>query len=137
MGKLGRIAAVASVSVLLLGGAAMVAPGASGSHHHHHHDVSRSGTCSVAGRWRLELDDMMMMDRIGVHFEIWSATGGQVWKVRLADNGTVFSHGPRMMGRYGHFMIYTWARDQSGTDRIVARGVNRATGEVCRGVASI
>jgi GTP-dependent phosphoenolpyruvate carboxykinase len=80
---------------------------------------------------------MMMMDDIWVYFEVDSHTAGQVWNVTLTDNGSVFWRGTRTTNRSGDFGVHDWTHDRSGADQIVAKGVNRATGEVCRGAGSV
>lgn len=136
MRKIWRTTIVASAAALLLGTVALSAP-AYGAHHHAHHDAAVSGQCSMSGRWRMELDHMGMMDRIGVHYEIWNHTAGQMWRVNLRHDGMPFMHGTYMMGHHGHLMVHTWTHDRVGRDRIVGKAVNQATGEVCRGVLSI
>lgn len=134
MRKLWRTAVVASVAALLLGSVAMSGPGAYGDDHVHH-DVNRSGSCSMNGRWHLELDNAT--NRIEVHFEAESHAAGQVWKVTMRHNGVLFVDGTRRSDHDGHFEVHKWVHDRAGLDRIFGKGVNRTTGEVCKGLASI
>lgn len=99
-------------------------------------DVEKSGTCSVASTWKLSAGPRDGMIR--VEFEVDQNVVGQTWRVRLADNGSVFFRGKRTtQAPSGSFSVSRRASDQAGTDRIVARAVNLTTGEVCRGVVRV
>ncbi len=99
-------------------------------------DVIRTGSCSASSDWKLKLspDD----GKIEVEFEVDSNVNGQTWNVRLQRNGDTFFTGSRMTHAPGGFFeVRKLATNGFGTDSFVARAVNSATGEVCRGKASI
>ena len=96
-------------------------------------DVQKSGSCSAASTWQLSAGPRDGLIR--VEFEVDQNVVGQTWRVRLADNGSLFFKGRRTtQDPSGSFTVNRRTTDQAGTDRIVARAVNLTTGEVCRGV---
>jgi len=99
-------------------------------------DVIRTGSCTGASDWKLKLsrDD----GRIETEFEVDQNRNGQAWKVKLIHNGTVVWKGWRTTkAPSGSFEVRKLLPNFSGTDNIVARAKNPATGEVCRGTARI
>jgi hypothetical protein len=100
-------------------------------------DVQRSGSCSASSTWKLKLkaEDG---GQIEVDYEVDQNKVGDVWNVRMTDNGNVFFKGHRtMQAPSGSFEVRKLTNNLAGTDRIVARATNPATSEVCRGVASL
>jgi hypothetical protein len=99
-------------------------------------DVIKTGSCSGASDWKLKLSP----DNSGieVEFEVDSNVNGQTWQVRILKNGAGIFSGSRVTRPpSGSFEIRKVTSDTAGTDRIRARAVNQATGEVCVGTASI
>jgi osmotically-inducible protein OsmY len=99
-------------------------------------DVVKTGSCSASSTWKLKLseDD----GRIEVEYEVDQNKVGDVWNVRLSDNGNLFFKGQRTtQAPSGSFEVRKLTGNQAGTDRIVAKATNTSTSEVCRGVASI
>jgi hypothetical protein len=115
-----------------LGVALLSAPAASAGGQ----EVIRRGTCSAASTWKLKLklDD----GRIEVEFEVDQNRVGRRWNVALRRNGVVAFSGTRTtLAPSGSFEVRRLLGNGAGVDRVVARARARATGEVCRGVASI
>jgi hypothetical protein len=99
-------------------------------------DVERHGACSGSSRWELDLE--REHGRIEVDYEVDQNVSGDTWRIRLRHNGNVFFRGTReTRGDDGSFEVERHVNDTTGTDRFVARSVNRSTGEVCRGSAAI
>jgi hypothetical protein len=72
--------------------------------------------------------------RIEVEFEVDSNKVGQTWNVVLRDNGTTFWSGTRKtLAPSGSFSVSKLTNNRAGTDNLVGRATNPATGEVCRG----
>ena len=121
------IAALAAAALLV---ASLPAAAAGGK------EVIRSGSCSGASDWKLKLklDD----GRIETEFEVDQNVNGQKWRVRLKHDGVRFfrrvrtTHAPS-----GSFTVQRRPANNAGLDRIAARAVNLASGEVCKGAATI
>ena len=97
-------------------------------------DVRTSGTCSAHSTWKLKAksDDN---GGIEVEFEVDSNKVGQTWKVALKDNGTTFWSGTRTtVAPSGSFTVAKRTANRAGTDHLVGRATNAATGEICRAV---
>jgi hypothetical protein len=100
-------------------------------------DVTKSGSCSGSSTWKLKLkaEDN---GQIEADYEVDQNKVGDVWNVRMTDNGNVFFKGHRTtQAPSGSFEVRKLTDNLSGTDRIVAKATNPATSEVCRGVASL
>jgi hypothetical protein len=98
--------------------------------------VTKSGACSGSSHWKLKLKTDN--SRIEVQFEVDSNVNGQVWHVRMLENGSPIFNGNRTTkAPSGSFEVRKLATDTAGTDTFRARAVNGATGESCVGVASI
>lgn len=96
-------------------------------------DVRVSGTCSGNSTWKLKAKPEDG-GRIGVEFEVDSNKNGQTWKVTLKDDGTAFWSGTRTtLAPSGSFSVEKLTKNLAGTDNLVGRATNPATGEVCRG----
>lgn len=99
-------------------------------------DVIRRGACSGASTWKLKLSPQD--GQIQVEYEVDSNKVGQTWAVRLFQNGNRIFAGRRVtQAPSGSFTVRVLANDTVGTDAFRGRATNLATGEVCRGTASI
>jgi hypothetical protein len=99
-------------------------------------DVVQRGSCSAGADWKLKLspDD----GRIEVEFEVDSNVNGQTWNVKVRQSGDQIFHGRRVTGApSGSFEVRVLGSDGAGSDAFTARATNRATGETCRGSATI
>jgi hypothetical protein len=102
----------------------------------HNKGVTRSGPCSAASNWKLKLSNEN--GKVEAEFEVDQNVVGDTWKVRMADNGTVFFKGQRTTAApSGSFEVRKLTANQAGTDRVVAKAMNLSTGETCTGRASI
>ena len=98
-------------------------------------DVIREGNCSGASDWKLKLSPEN--GRIEVEFEVDQNVNGVTWNVRLKRNGNTFFEGQRTtQPPSGSFEVRRVTNNGAGDDFFVARAVNPATGEVCRGTAT-
>ena len=98
-------------------------------------DIVRTGNCSGATDWKLKLSPEN--GRIEVEFEVDSNHNGQTWNVTLKNDGNAFFTGTRMTkAPSGSFEVRKLSNNGAGSDMIVGRAVNQATGEVCRGSAT-
>ena len=99
-------------------------------------DVVRTGSCSGAADWKLKAG--ADNGRIEVEFEVDSNRNGQVWRVKLRDNGVL-----RLRARYttmapsGSFTARRTIANMAGSDHIVARARNLASGQVCVGSVTL
>ena len=100
-------------------------------------DVAARGSCSDGARSRLELKDQGR--RFWVNFEIHMGPFGRDdWRIRIRHNRDLFFDGTRTAtGDSGDVKVHRRVRDRNGIDRIVARGVDTSTGEVCRAAVEI
>ena len=92
----------------------------------------REGSCTGGTDWKLKAksDD----GRIELEGEIDSNRAGQSWTWRIRHNGTLSAGGTSVTrGPSGSFEVERRMADLAGTDLFVLRGVNRASGERCRG----
>ena len=99
-------------------------------------EVIRTGSCTGASDWKLKAkpDD----GRLEVEFEVDQNVNGKTWNVKLKKNGNVFWQGQRTtQAPSGSFSVTRFTGNRAGTDTIVGRAVNPATGEVCRGSLNI
>ena len=81
--------------------------------------VSSSGACTNGGHFELKAkhDD----GRIEMEYQVDSNRAGQVWAVRITDNGTVVvSRHATTAGPSGSFTIRKVIADQTGPDKIHA-----------------
>ena len=98
--------------------------------------VIKQGNCSRSSDWKLKLkfDD----GRIETEFEVDQNRVGRRWRVVLRRDGNVVFHGIRVTRPpSGSFEVRRLLRNTAGRDRVVATARALATGEVCRGVATI
>jgi hypothetical protein len=117
-------------AVMVLALSAIAIPGAQARNV----EVFRSGPCTGASHWSLELD---RETRIEADWEVHSVRAGQTWRVVMRHNGSVVWSGTRTTEHDGDFEVERSVTDASGADAIRVRAVNNRTGEVCRGGASI
>ncbi len=96
--------------------------------------VIREGSCSGSADWKLKAkhDD----GRIEVEWEVDSNRVGQVWSVRMRDNGTLFFSGQRTtQAPSGSCEVHRVTANRAGTDTITVRSVHGA--QVCRGSVTL
>jgi hypothetical protein len=99
-------------------------------------DVIRTGTCSGASNWKLKLSPDN--GKIQVEYEVDSNKVGQVWRVRIFENGMRIFAGKRTtQAPSGSFTVRLLAADNAGADAFKGRATNVSSGEVCVGKASI
>jgi hypothetical protein len=99
-------------------------------------EVIKQGSCSVSSDWKLKAkpDD----GRLEIEFEVDQNVVGDVWKVKITDNGQKVFKGKRTtQPPSGSFEVETRPADQAGTDKIVAKAKNLSTGETCMGSLSL
>lgn len=116
------VALVAAIGVSTLAAPAAFAKGGG---------VTSRGTCAT-GTWKLKAAHDS--GRIQVEFEVDTNRVGQVWAVRLSDNGVlVFSGNQTTTAPSGSFTVRRLITDRAGTDAIKAtatRGTTTCTGRV-------
>ena len=98
--------------------------------------VERQGACSAGAVWKLKAkhDD----GRIEAEFEVDSNRVGQMWNVRLFDNGVHVFRGPRRtVAPSGSFSVERRIANRAGTDTIRAVALNARTGQRCAGTVSL
>jgi hypothetical protein len=96
-------------------------------------EIQRTGSCSGSADWKLDVkrDD----GALEVEWEVDSNKVGQVWRVRIYDNGDRVAATRRTtLAPSGSFEVERRIANRAGDDRIVARARHLATGQVCRGV---
>ena len=99
-------------------------------------DVIAEGLCSGRSDWKLKAGPEN--GQLEVEFEVDSNVVGQVWGVRLLDNGTEFFRGvKRTTAPSGSFEVRRFIPNQAGTDTIQGQAKNPDTGEVCSGTIVI
>jgi hypothetical protein len=93
-------------------------------------DVIRTGSCSGSADWKLKVgrED----GGLEVEFQVDSNRVGQEWRVRLRDDGILRASVIRTTkAPSGSFTVRRVIPNLAGTDDIVARARNLATGELC------
>ncbi len=93
-------------------------------------EIIRRGSCSGTTDWKLKAkpDD----GRIEVEFEVDSNRNGQVWAVRITDNGVqVFSGNRTTQPPSGSFEVERKIANRAGADNIRATARNNRSGETC------
>jgi len=99
-------------------------------------DVKVAGTCSAGSTWKLKAG--VRDSGIESEFEVDSNRVGQVWSVRMTDNGTqVFAGKRTTVAPSGSFSISRRMANRAGTDTIVATATNARTGETCSGTVAV
>ena len=92
----------------------------------------RTGACSDRSDWKLKAkhDD----GRLEVEFEVDQNVVGDVWRVRILQDGErIFADRRTTRGASGSFDVELRTADNAGTDNFVGRARNVSTDEVCRG----
>jgi hypothetical protein len=93
-------------------------------------EVRSAGSCSLSSTSNLTAQHDH--GRIEVEFEI-DHSPARVWTVRITDNGhRVFLGTRRTSASSDSFTVKRLISNRAGTDRIVVRATNAATGEVCK-----
>lgn len=95
--------------------------------------IERTGSCSGSADWKLDVkpDD----GALEVEWEVDSNKVGQVWRVRIYDNGDqVVATRRTTQAPSGSFDLQRRIANRTGDDRVVARARHLATGQVCRAV---
>lgn len=126
----GRVFSVAMLlAVMPLGTSAIAAPASHGGD-----AVRASGGCDGSAVWKLKAKHDN--GAIEVEYEVDSNVAGQVWKVRLKDNGDRFFAGRRpRAGASGSFTVHDTTANRAGDDVIRARAVYGD--QVCRGKLTV
>lgn len=95
-----------------------------------------NGTCSASSVWKLKAK--ARDGNLETEFEVDTNRNGQVWTVRLVQNGTTVFDGTRTtLAPSGSFSLERNLTDNAGADRIVGVASNARTGERCRGVLTV
>ena len=95
-----------------------------------------NGACSGRTVWKLKAK--ARDGGLETEFEVDSNKNGQVWNVRIDQNGaTVFSGARTTVAPSGSFGVERAFVDNPGTDTFVAVAVNPRSGERCRGTLSL
>jgi len=117
---LARASVTALLAVTLLAPAALAKPA----------DVIRTGDCAGTSDWKLALG--RDNGQIELELEVDQNVVGDVWRVRIRHNGVLeFKLRRTTQAPSGSFTVRRLVADEAGGDRIRARAVNIATGEVC------
>jgi len=92
----------------------------------------RLGHCTGSTDW--EMEAYMEDGRIESELEIDHSRSGAHWDWTMQNDGHQFASGHRTIasGR-DSFVVVRFSNNSPGSDTVVLRAVNRATGEVCRG----
>jgi hypothetical protein len=114
-----------SLTVAATIGATLLAPMAAGVAHAKGGGavVSRHGTCSNGATYTLKAKHDNSL--IEVEWQVDSNKAGQVWSVRLRDNGALFFSGSRAtQAPSGSFTVHRSTANRAGGDVIRARSVH-------------
>ncbi len=115
---------VATAAMVIMAGATPATAGGS--------DVIKRGGCSGSAVWKLKAS--AQDGRIEVEGEVDSNRNGQTWRWRIMHNGDVSAHGKaKTKAPSGSFDVRRTVVDAPGTDRLVWRARQVATGQTCRG----
>ncbi len=98
-------------------------------------DVIRRGDCTGSTDWKLKASPEN--GAIEVEGEIDSNKNGQTWTWRIEDNGVLRAKGTALtQAPSGSFSVRRVVANVAGTDVLVLRAANAATGETCKGTVS-
>lgn len=128
-----RLSGRALVTVLAATSVLVAAPASAGDDDDR--EVLRQGACSSGADWKVKAKN----DDGGIEFEgeVDSNQNGQTWRWRIKHNGTVHARGTSTTkGPSGSFSVERQLANLSGTDTVVFRAKDAASGEVCRGTLS-
>ena len=95
-------------------------------------EVRREGSCGQGTEWKVKAkeDD----GRIEFEGEVDSNRNGQTWRWKMKHNGSISAQGTATTrAPSGSFDVERKLADLSGTDMLVFKAKNPATGERCRG----
>ena len=93
-------------------------------------DVVKTGSCTGSADWKLKAGKDN--GRIEVEFEVDSNHNGQVWRVKLIDNGVLRHRGRHTtMAPSGSFTVRRLIPNMTGPDDLVARARNLSSGQLC------
>ena len=99
-------------------------------------DVRVSGTCTGRSTTKIKLG--LRDGRIESETEVDSNRNGQVWSVRMRQNGVLVHNGTaRTVAPSGSFTVRKILSNKAGTDQVTAVSRNAATGETCTVTARI
>ena len=96
----------------------------------------KTESCTAASDWRVKVkpDD----GRLEVEFQVDQNRNGVQWRVVLKNDGAAFFRGQATTrAPSGSFSIERRSTNGPGSDKIVTRATNPASGEVCRGTITI
>jgi hypothetical protein len=96
-------------------------------------EIRKVGQCSAGAVWKLKAkqDD----GRLEVELEIDSNRNGQLWRVRIRDNGVrVFRGSRRTHAPSGSLEIERKVANRAGRDRLTAIARNPGSGQRCTAV---
>jgi hypothetical protein len=94
--------------------------------------IEETGACSMGSSWVMKAKHDT--GRIELEYSVETRRAGQMWSVRVKDNGVlVFSGDRRTNVRSRSLSVDRMLPNRAGTDRFLARAVNARTGEICRG----
>jgi hypothetical protein len=125
-----------ALAVIAVAALALAAAPAASAKDGNDREVIRRGGCTGASTWKLKLkfDD----GRIETEFDVDQNRIGKRWRVVLRQDGVVrFRRIRATRPPSGSFEVERHLPNTRGRDRIVARARALATGEICRGVATI
>lgn len=99
-------------------------------------EVLRTGSCTGNSDWKVKAapDD----GRFEVEGEVDSNRVGQTWTWKIRHNGTVSAKGTAVtVAPSGSFSVERRMSNLAGVDTFTFRGINPATGEICKGTVKI
>jgi hypothetical protein len=95
-------------------------------------DVTRSGSCSGRGDWKLRVR-RETASTVRVRFDIEHVRPGDTWQLYLSDNGTRIFSASRVADSEGELRAVRITANRSGTDHVKGSGVNVTAGGTCDG----
>jgi hypothetical protein len=98
-------------------------------------DKVRTGHCSGAATWRLEVD--REEGRLDVELDILTTRAGKTWRVRMSQNGDRFYSRVRTTDHDGDIEVDRDRPDRAGTDTFSFRATQLSNGQICKGSVSI
>ena len=94
--------------------------------------TQNTGACSMGSTWIAKTK--AHLNQVELEFSVETQRAGQMWSVRVTDNGVLLFDGNRTTNvRSRSFSVRRLTDNRAGADRFRARAVNARTGEVCRG----
>jgi hypothetical protein len=130
----GRRTPAGALAASVLAGLVLAATPAT-AHDDDDDEIRREGSCSSGTEWKVKAknDD----GRIEFEGEVDSNQNGQTWRWRMKHNGSVSARGTSTTsGSSGSFEVERKLTNLSGTDLLVFKAKNPASGERCRGAIS-